>query len=125
MIRFYRIGTRISLFCFVFVVGIVTPKMSLGSNEIDVNHTQLSSELVASCQNNISPVPRAVKMGHDDLTLGKPIYLAQSIVCQRQIGPYTMLRRISFPNGSCVDQIVDMRNGQILQQNPAPCNGNC
>jgi hypothetical protein len=99
--------------------------MSLGSNEIDVNSAQLSSELVASCQNRISPNPKAVSTGRDDLTQGEPIYLAQSIICQRQIGPYTMLRRIYFPNGSCVDQIVDVRNGQILQQNPAPCNQNC
>lgn len=125
MIRLHQIGTKISLFCLVFVVGIVTPKMSLGSNEIDVNNAQLSSEFVASCKNNISPVPRAVNTGHDDLTQDEPIYLAQSIICQRQIGPYTMLRRIRFPNGRCFDQIVDMRNGRILQENPAPCNGNC
>jgi hypothetical protein len=99
--------------------------MSLGSNEIDVNSAQLSSELVASCQNNISPIPRGGNTGHDDLMPSKSIYLAQSIICQRQIGPYTMLRRVRLPNGSCFDEIIDTRTGQILQRNPAPCDQNC
>jgi hypothetical protein len=102
--------------------------MSLGSNEIDVNNTQLSSELVAICQNNISPIPRGGNTGHDDLMPSKSIYLAQSIICQRQLdpsNPYIWLRRLYYPNGSCVDQIIDTRNGQILQTNPAPCDPNC
>jgi hypothetical protein len=62
------------------------------------------------------------------LRKGETIYLAQTIICQRQLNPsnpYIWLRRLYYPNGRCFDQIIDIRNGRILQTNPAPCNPNC
>jgi hypothetical protein len=91
---------NLSILCLALIAAIVTPVTGWTTEGKPGNHFEAS--------------------GNE-----KPIYLAQSIICQRQIGPYTLLRRVSFPNGGCFDQIVDTRSGQILQSNPAPCNPNC
>ncbi len=121
---FHQVSTKISLFCLTFIVWIMIPKISLGITNINWNNYQPSSDLATTHKTDTSPNPKSSD-NHCQPKSDEPIYLAQSVICQRELGPNILLRRLSYPNGSCVDEIVNTRTGNVLQRNPAPCSRNC
>jgi hypothetical protein len=48
-----------------------------------------------------------------------------AVLCQKWLPNDLVKRRIRRANGECVDQIISPRNGQVLQQKPAPCSRDC
>ena len=96
-----EVNPKFLIFCFTLLWGIVTPKFSFG---ITPNQSV----------NNLCQWDRE-----------ESIYLAQSIICQRQLEPNILLRRIFYPDQGCFDEILDTNSGNILQRNPAPCDPNC
>ena len=121
---FHRVSTKISLFCLAFLVGIMIPKISLGISSINLNNYQPSFDLAKNHQTGILPNPTDSKNSCQPRS-DEPIYLAQSIICQRELAPNILLRRLYYPNGSCVDEIINTSTGNVLQRKPAPCDRNC
>lgn len=57
-----------------------------------------------------------------------PILLAQTnstVLCQRWINSWKLLRRITVQGQGCFDEIVNTYNGRIEQRNSVPCNQQC
>lgn len=57
-----------------------------------------------------------------------PILLAQAnstVLCQRWINSWKLLRRITLQGQGCFDEIVNTYNGRIEQRNSAACNQKC
>ncbi len=57
-----------------------------------------------------------------------PILLAQAnstVLCQRWVNSWKLLRRISIQGQGCFDEIVNTYNGRIEQRNSATCNQKC
>jgi hypothetical protein len=48
----------------------------------------------------------------------------QKIICQKQIGQRTLLRRIAG-SGKCSDVLIDMYTGLVIRQAAAPCVPHC
>lgn len=114
----HHFGTKVSLFCLAFMIGIATPQISLGINHLNINKYQPSFDVTTNHQTDTLLNPTT-------LDRDEPIYLAQTIICERQLNYYLVLRRVYYPNWGCFDQIVDIRTEKILRSNRAPCNQNC
>lgn len=120
-----QVSTRISIFCLAFMVGIGIPKISWGITNLNLNNYQPSSDLATNRKTDTSLNPTTADKKPSPSRSGKPIYLAQRIICQRRLRPYILLRRISYPNVGCFDEIVYTLTRKILQRSPAPCDQNC
>lgn len=78
---------------------------------------------ILQTSSNLSWIPNAYADTFNDDRL----YVAQSdaqVVCQRFVGDGRLLRRIDTGQ-QCIDEIVNTYTGQVIQQNPAPCDPRC
>ena len=48
-----------------------------------------------------------------------------NVLCQRWLRDSRILRRVRLDNGSCRDEVINTRTGQVVQSRPAPCDPQC
>jgi hypothetical protein len=48
-----------------------------------------------------------------------------SVLCQKWLRDGRILRRVRLDNGSCRDEVINTRTGEVVQSRPAPCDPRC
>jgi hypothetical protein len=48
-----------------------------------------------------------------------------AVICQKWLPNKLVKRRIRRANGKCVDEVINPRNGRVVQRQPAPCARDC
>ena len=48
-----------------------------------------------------------------------------NVLCQRWLRDGRILRRVRLDSGSCRDEVINTRTGQVVQSRPAPCDPRC
>ena len=48
-----------------------------------------------------------------------------SVLCQKWLRDGRILRRVRLDNGSCRDEVINTRTGEVVQSRPAPCDSRC
>ena len=48
-----------------------------------------------------------------------------NVLCQKWLRDGRILRRVRLDNGSCRDEVINTRTGQVVQSRPAPCDPQC
>jgi hypothetical protein len=51
--------------------------------------------------------------------------LVAKVLCQKWLPNGHVMRRIRLADGSCYDEVIDPRNGRVVQRRSAPCNKDC
>lgn len=72
-----------------------------------------------------TPLMREAFAAGQDRPGGLRLARVVNVLCQRWLPDGRILRRVRLDSGSCRDEVINTRTGQVVQSRPAPCDSQC
>jgi len=89
-------------------------------NTVFQQNTSQEFSFIANLSDILVPRALATSLGSEDLVAQTP-----TVICTTVLGEGRLLQRLQYPDGHCVDQIVNTFTGEVISQQQGSCSSDC